>query len=564
MLKFVLLVCLVLTVTQAVKYHKSKLQFAQKRSLMVKRQATICGENQFLCTSGECILSEWTCDTQADCADGSDEKECECVCRGDRKFQCHNGHCIPASFVCDLDNDCGDNSDEIDCGKLDFLRRLCLPLQSSQTWAHTNVFRLTTCRPGQVQCDNRCIEESWLCDGEIDCNDAVDEKNCGSTCREDQFQCADGSHCIPAVYECDIAVDCPDGSDEQNCQCDPTTEFRCNNGQCINIDWRCDNDADCFDASDELGCQARSHLGKITTSCLQPFVSDLFWKKRKSRIMLKFVLLVCLVLTVTQAVKYHKSKLQFAQKRSLMTKRQARICGENQFLCTSGECILSEWTCDTQADCADGSDEKECDCVCRGEYKFQCANGNCVPRGAVCDRYNDCGDNSDEADCEPVTCEPDQVQCDTYRCIHESWVCDNDYDCDDGWDESDCGGTCRQDRFPCADGSKCIPIHWECDNDDDCADGSDEAHCHGTCREDQFQCVDGSKCIPASWKCDGGRHCDDESDERDCVCDPETQFKCTNGRCISLDWRCDSEDDCSDSSDELAAQLCTQVCVVTT
>ncbi|PVD30336.1 hypothetical protein C0Q70_09600 [Pomacea canaliculata] len=152
MLKFVLLVCLVLTVTQAVKYHKSKLQFAQKRSLMVKRQATICGENQFLCTSGECILSEWTCDTQADCADGSDEKECECVCRGDRKFQCHNGHCIPASFVCDLDNDCGDNSDEIDCE--------CDP---------TTEFR---CNNGQ------CINIDWRCDNDADCFDASDELGC--------------------------------------------------------------------------------------------------------------------------------------------------------------------------------------------------------------------------------------------------------------------------------------------------------------------------------------------------------------------------------------------------
>ncbi|PVD30332.1 hypothetical protein C0Q70_09596 [Pomacea canaliculata] len=68
-----------------------------------------------MCKSGECILAEWTCDTQADCQDGSDEQECECVCRGEHKFQCQNGKCVPSSFICDSDNDCGDMSDETDC-----------------------------------------------------------------------------------------------------------------------------------------------------------------------------------------------------------------------------------------------------------------------------------------------------------------------------------------------------------------------------------------------------------------------------------------------------------------
>ena len=37
------------------------------------------------------------------------------VCNFD-EFECDNRMCIPASYKCDGDNDCGDGSDERDCG----------------------------------------------------------------------------------------------------------------------------------------------------------------------------------------------------------------------------------------------------------------------------------------------------------------------------------------------------------------------------------------------------------------------------------------------------------------
>lgn len=37
-----------------------------------------CADNEFQCKNGICIQEEWTCDTDNDCFDGSDENLPEC------------------------------------------------------------------------------------------------------------------------------------------------------------------------------------------------------------------------------------------------------------------------------------------------------------------------------------------------------------------------------------------------------------------------------------------------------------------------------------------------------
>lgn len=67
-------------------------------------------------------------------------------------IRCNNGHCIDKNWICNGQNECGDNSDEKNCGQI-------------------------SCREGQITCSNGdCIEMGWKCDGKRDCPDASDEK----------------------------------------------------------------------------------------------------------------------------------------------------------------------------------------------------------------------------------------------------------------------------------------------------------------------------------------------------------------------------------------------------
>ena len=142
-------------------------------------------------------------------------------------------------------------------------------------------------------------------------------------------------------------------------------------------------------------------------------------------------------------------------------------------------------------------------------YEFQCDNGQCVSFYGRCDCYADCADGSDEADCEDSGT---TTTCDSGECITEPKWCNCYVDCADGSDERDCPNS---ECHHCADTGSVYHSHDRCDCDKQCSDGSDEWDCDDDPLNKRFECSS-EQCVDTSQRCDGTTHCANGADEENC------------------------------------------------
>lgn len=193
----------------------------------------ICKKGYRRCINGRCIGHQFWCDGTDDCGDHSDELPCNskfpCTLDGSAplvllskslplnssvplllvtlckagEFQCKDGSCISHFSRCDQVVNCEDASDEMNCRKQPDTSVLrAAGLTKTQSNAHMQVFKgaslmrdcllpseSTDCsrffRLGAKgasfhSCERTtlCYLSSWVCDGNNDCGDFSDERNC--------------------------------------------------------------------------------------------------------------------------------------------------------------------------------------------------------------------------------------------------------------------------------------------------------------------------------------------------------------------------------------------------
>ncbi|CAG0912210.1 unnamed protein product [Notodromas monacha] len=213
----------------------------------------------------QCIGSDQVCDKVEDCTEGEDEDDELCLSR---------------SLIAYVGS-------EVSCQSIDRnLVTITFPVLASVPRSSLASKSSAICHDSDLKCGNgRCVSQLFSCDGNDDCGDSTDEKDCpsgirfdsktgkSSRCRKSEIKCPeDPSQCILKAWKCDGKADCPRGTDEWNCSCDG---YRCSNGLCIASKWRCDGYRDCSDGADELGC-VHKKLSESSKDCL-------FWCKDGSK-----------------------------------------------------------------------------------------------------------------------------------------------------------------------------------------------------------------------------------------------------------------------------------------
>ena len=251
------------------------------------------------------------------------------------------------------------------------------------------------------QCDDfTYIAEHHACDGEADCADASDEKNCSDVCAF--FVPQNNLSCYTA---CTVDI----------CICN-RLYFQCTKGGCIPLSKFCDGIVDCQDMSDEIFCLNESQICQNISDDNQGMSGEI----------------LC----------FNESQMSYQN-----------ASDKNHFSCMSGETIDIILVNDAVPDCpVHGDDEvwpndsMSSITVWDDKVMLACIPGHpklffhqllCQLRWDSAGSLATCRNGAHLRDCIYHSC-PHQYKCPYSYCIPVHAFCDGRVDCPDGNDETDC------------------------------------------------------------------------------------------------------------------------------
>ncbi|XP_055372745.1 prolow-density lipoprotein receptor-related protein 1 [Condylostylus longicornis] len=368
-------------------------------NLDIDLQWTNC-TNGFVCRDQkECIETKDLCDGIEDCDDGSDEDYSEkgsChIFNCDRKYNfiCDSIRCVRRSSLCSRSLPiCKDGTDQMNCTD-----RIC----------NEHEF---TCRKTR-----KCIPQSWVNDGIMDCgSDDISDEELSVHTECSEFECKNG-YCIPFLNVCDGLDNCGDQSDEKFCdsQCGAKEKY-CVPIGCYDESRICDGIHDCLDFSDESNCNGTEIRSDNVHLTVKP-----------------------------------------------------QLCGHTEFACHEGfECIPIHLQCDGIAQCIDKSDELNCKRLrpiptlptnisanCEHPDRICAISNECIRVDQLCDGNIDCPDATDEG-----------LWCSSKLCDH---VTDCSHFCHNAPEGFVC--TCPQHMYLERNGSNKCSLRHSCEHWDTCS-----------------------------------------------------------------------------------------------
>ncbi|XP_042874255.1 G-protein coupled receptor GRL101-like isoform X2 [Penaeus japonicus] len=429
-----------------------------------------CPMHHFKCNNSKCIPSVAVCNFVDNCGDGSDESVCPNHKCFHPDFRCNNGECIRPILVCDGVKNCIDGTDETECQSKHF--KVCASGKRIHKfyWCddyadcednHADELDCNECKDTEFTCpNNQCIPEKAVCDGQCDCRDCDDERDCSEiyvknsgvvdcqqgaalTCIQDLDDRAK-DRCIHSRKICDSSPHCLSKelrsgnvvTEEYNCptnKSQPCKEgyFACKDGRCLPANLRCDRKVDCLHGDDELLCPR--------TECQEGE-----WQCESGQ---------CIRLENRCDLGFH------CLDKSDEMNCDNHTCGKGYRQCQTGQCLLEEFWCDHFPDCFDHSDEKRCRWRNCTEDEFACTTGHqCIPLSKRCvlseNRTENCADKSHFLDCrKSPACPPGMYRCLSGVCLDKSKQCNDKADCPGSWDDEE---SCP---FDCSYGNNCSCVH---------------------------------------------------------------------------------------------------------